>query len=68
MFHSFTLGSVRLPGMSAPYSGWLKVTFFQYLRSNSSLSLALGGLYLTGGVSLITVDPLLHKQTGYLST
>lgn len=32
--------------MSAPYRGWLKVTFFQYFLSSSSRSLYLGGLYL----------------------
>ena len=38
--------SNHLPWMSAPYRGWLKVTFFQYFLSSSSRLLYLGGLYL----------------------
>ena len=46
MFHSFTSGSYSEPAISAPYSAWLKLMFFQYLRSSSSLSFTLGGACL----------------------
>ena len=38
--------------MSAPYRGWLKVTFFQYFLSSSSKLLYFGGLYLQGTFTL----------------